>query len=138
VSVIRSAILAEFPRLRALWPALTSKPEHLSEIGKAIMRHEDRLTPDDVTRGFDRVILETPTSAYPPGPHEVLRSVMAEMTARKARTLPGRRPQPGGVTFAEWWSSLDPDERSQHEALARMMDRTAPVMAGIPEEDEEW
>lgn len=82
MSEIRDAIRAEFPRLRALWPALHTKPEHLSEIGKALMQHADRLTPEDIARGFDRVVQSSPTTAYPPGPHEVLGCVLAESSAR--------------------------------------------------------
>ena len=138
MSAIRDAILGEFPRLRALWPVLEGKPEHLGEIGKAIMRHENRLKPEDVTHGFDRVIQECPTTGWPPGPHEVLGCVLREADARRTRTSASSRPRPSGVTFAEWWHSLDQTEREKHEALARMMDRKVPVTAGIPEEDEEW
>lgn len=138
MSEIRSALLAEFPRLRALWPVLETKPEHLNEIGKAVMRHEEKLKPDDVTRGIDRVLQECPTTGYPPGPHEVLGCVLREAQARSNRTLPGPRPKAGGLTFAEWWHGLDSEERERHEALGRMMQRTQPVAAGMTKEDEEW
>lgn len=139
MSTIRSALLAEFGRLRALWPVLETKPEHLNEIGKAVMRHEEKLKPEDVTRGIDRVVQECPTTGYPPGPHEVLGCVLREAQARNNRTLPSPRPAREGVSFAEWWHGLEADERKRHEAIGRMMAKQQPVAAGVTEqEDEEW
>jgi len=122
VSVIRTAILAEFPRLRALWPVLESKPEHLAEIGKAVMRHESRITPEDVSHGFDRVIQESPTTSWPPGPHEVLGCILDERRRRVRDDSPVPRvTRTTGLSFAEWWHSLAEDERERHEALHRIM-----------------
>ena len=124
MSEIRTAILAEFPRLRALWPVLETKPEHLAEIGKAVMRHESRITPEDVSHGFDRVIQESPTTSWPPGPHEVLGCILDERNRRRRDDSHERRsPSGAGLSFAEWWHSLPEPERGKHEALCRIMGR---------------
>ena len=91
MSEIRDAILAEFPRLRALWPGLNSKPDVLTEIGKAVMAHAAKLTPEDVARGFDDVIQASPTSGWPPGPHEVVGCVLAAAGERRESERASRR-----------------------------------------------
>ena len=123
-------------RLASLWPALKSKPEHVAEVEQAVLRHEPRLTVSDLTHGFDEVIANCPTTGWPPGPHEVLGCVLG---ARKRR-LNGEalqsapRSRFGGLTFAEWWHTLPPDERPRHATLARMMgfDTSEPVPSAVP------
>lgn len=143
MSAIRAALLAEFPRLRALWPVLETKPEHLAEIGKAVMRHESRLTPEDVSHGFDQVIQQSPTTSWPPGPHEVLGCILRERDARRHElaTVPRVTPRPG-LSFAEWWHSLPEPERAKHEALCRIMgsdDLTeAAASASVGAEEDSW
>jgi len=133
MSAIRAAVLAEFPRLRALWPVLETKPEHLAEIGKAVMRHESRITPEDVSHGFDQVIQQSPTTSWPPGPHEVLGCIL---TARDERRRSDTQAKPitsgPGLSFAEWWHSLPESERGKHEALCRIMGRGDLTSAGTP------
>ena len=91
MSEIREAIVAEFPRLRALWPGLNKKPEVLSEVGKAVMAHADKLAPEDVARGFDALIQASPTSGWPPGPHEVVGCVLTAAGERRENERTARR-----------------------------------------------
>lgn len=91
MSEIRDAIVAEFPRLRAIWPGLNGKPEVLAEVGKAVMVHAERLTPEDVARGFDDVIQASPTTGWPPGPHEVVGCVLAAATERRTNERAAER-----------------------------------------------
>jgi hypothetical protein len=91
VSEIREAISDEFSRLRAIWPGLNRKPEVLAEVGKAVMAHADKLTPEDVARGFDAVIQASPTSGWPPGPHEVVGCVLAAAGERRENERTARR-----------------------------------------------
>jgi hypothetical protein len=122
VSAIRDEIRSQSGRLVALWPALRNKPDVVAEIERAVLRHEPRLVTEDITHGFDQVIDNSPTSGWPPGPHEVLGCVL---DARRARTN-GKEPTPrkfGGLTFAEWWHTLPADQRSHHGTLQRMMTR---------------
>lgn len=76
-------ITEQVQRLRVLWPALNAKPEVTDEIRRAIMRHEGKLEPSDVVTGFDTVISESPTSGWPPGPHEIVGCVMRASAARR-------------------------------------------------------
>lgn len=76
-------ITEQVQRLRVLWPALNAKPEVTDEIRRAIMRHEAKLDPSDVVTGFDMVISESPTSGWPPGPHEIVGCVMRASALRR-------------------------------------------------------
>lgn len=137
MSAIRAAVLAEFPRLRALWPVLETKPEHLAEIGKAVMRHESRITPEDVSHGFDQVIQQSPTTSWPPGPHEVLGCILAERDRRTRYDTPRAQAHAGpGLSFAEWWHSLPEPERGKHEALCRIMG--GGQLASVGAEADSW
>lgn len=117
---VKSAITEQIQRLRVLWPALNSRPETTDEIVGAVMRYAGRLVPADIHTGFDRVIEASPTSGWPPGPHEVVGCVLQ---ARRERTNSSDSPRRnfGGVTFSEWWYSLPVAERGKHQALHKMM-----------------
>lgn len=76
-------ITEQVQRLRVLWPALNGRPEVTDEIRRAIMRHEGKLDASDVVIGFDTVISESPTSGWPPGPHEILGCIMRASATRR-------------------------------------------------------
>jgi hypothetical protein len=81
-------IMAQAARLRALWPALNSKPEVTDEIRNAVLRHAGKLVASDVREGFDNVIAQSPTSGWPPGPHEVVGCVLRASDARRRDAVP--------------------------------------------------
>lgn len=120
MSEVKSAITEQIQRLRVLWPALNSRPETTAEIVSAVMRYSQRLVPSDIHTGFDRVIEASPTTGWPPGPHEVVGCVLQARRERNNATDSPRR-HAGGISFSEWWHSLPEDERGQHEAIRRMM-----------------
>jgi len=76
-------ITEQVQRLRVLWPALNGRPEVTDEIRRAIMRHEGKLNASDVVTGFDTVISDSPTSGWPPGPHEILGCIMRASATRR-------------------------------------------------------
>lgn len=117
-------------RLVVLWPALRNKPEVLSEVKSAVLRHTHRLVSEDIRMGMDDVIANCPTTGWPPGPHEVLGCILARQKARATQAPTRSLRKFGGVTFKEWWMSLPLDERDQHATLARMLG------VGLPSVDE--
>lgn len=125
----------QIARLRVLWPVLNARPEHTQEIIASIRRHASRLTHEDVEVGFSLAIENAPTNGWPPGPHEILGSVLKAAETRRAVNAPQPKRYVGGVTFAEWWRDLPADERPRHHALAK-------IMAGMPEpapdEEDAW
>lgn len=127
MSEVQAETAEQIARLRVLWPVLNSRPEHTQEIVKAVIRHEHKLSVADVTVGFSNAIENAPTTGWPPGPHEVLGCIIKAAEVRKATsaTVTTRR-HTGGLTFAEWWSSLPEDERPKHKALHRIMRGTDP------------
>lgn len=126
MSEVKSAITEQIQRLRVLWPALNSRPETTDEIVRAVMRYSQRLVPSDIHTGFDRVIEASPTSGWPPGPHEVVGCVLQARRERNNASESPRR-HAGGISFSEWWHSLPGEERAQHEALRKMMEKRDPV-----------
>lgn len=122
MSAIQAETAEQIARLRVLWPVLNQRPEHTQEIVKAIARHEHKLAVDDVVVGFSNAIENAPTNGWPPGPHEVLGCIIKAAEVRKATHTGARsRRNFGGLTFAEWWSSLPEHEKPKHKALHRMM-----------------
>jgi hypothetical protein len=132
LSAIRDEAAEQLARLRVLWPVLNQRPEHTQEIVKAVIRHEHKLAVDDVVAGFSNAIENAPTNGWPPGPHEVLDSILKAAQTRKAagHGTHSRRDF-GGLTFAEWWHTLPADEKPKHDALYRLMHRE-------PEDVIEW
>jgi hypothetical protein len=128
VSAFADEVAAQIGRLASLWPALKTRREHVHEIESALMRHQSRLTAGDVTHGFDEVIANSPTTGWPPGPHEVLGCVL-QARVRRVNGESSRKPRHnfGGLTFAQWWHTLPLDERDRHGALARMLGKSLPV-----------
>jgi hypothetical protein len=124
----------QIARLRVLWPVLNSRPEHTQEIVQAIRRHVSRLKPEDVEVGFSNAIENAPTNGWPPGPHEILGSVLKAAETRRAITTTPPRRYAAGLTFSEWWHSLPERERPRHQALARIMGAgTGPDLAEVDE-----
>jgi hypothetical protein len=124
----------QIARLRVLWPVLNSRPEHTQEIISAIRRHASRLTCDDVETGFSFAIENAPTNGWPPGPHEILGSVLKAAETRRAVNAPQPKRYVGGMTFAEWWGALPADERPRHRALASLMQGKTLT----PDEEDSW
>lgn len=120
-AAVADAIAEQIMRLRVLWPVLNSRTEHTQEIVRALDRHAQRLTCEDVQVGFSDAIENTPTNSWPPGPHEVLGCVLQAARNRRERIAPQRRPHTGGLTFVQWWYSLPHTERPKHAALYRLM-----------------
>lgn len=122
VSAVQAETAEQIARLRVLWPVLNQRPEHTQEIVKAIARHEHKLAVDDVQVGFSNAIENAPTNGWPPGPHEVLGCIIKASQTRKATgaTATSRRSF-GGLTFGEWWSTLDESDKPKHRALYRLM-----------------
>ncbi len=116
----------QIARLRVLWPVLNARPEHTQEIISAIRRHVSRLKSEDVEVGFSLAIENAPTNGWPPGPHEILGSVLKAAETRRAVNAPQPKRYVGGVTFGEWWGQLPEHEKPRHTALAK-------IMAGRPE-----
>jgi hypothetical protein len=81
-SAITQTIDEQLSRLENLWPTLKKKPEILDEIRQAIIRQERRITTLDISRGFDALIEKSPTSGWPPGPHEVMGCILFESGQR--------------------------------------------------------
>lgn len=88
---IEQAIRSQHGRLTALWPRLAGQQKVLDEIERAVMKHADKITPDDVVAGYDEVIEMTPSSAWAPGPHEVAGCVIGAQ--RKRLELGGKPPE---------------------------------------------
>lgn len=87
-----NVIHEQLQRIRALWPALNGKPEVTDEITRAIKRHEGKLEPADVVAGFDEVIATSPTTGWPPGPHEIVGCVLRASGARRMDAPPPQYP----------------------------------------------
>lgn len=85
-STLTQAIDEQLERLKNLWPTLKNKPEVLEEIRHAITKHERRLESSDVAQGFDDVIQKSPTSGWPPGPHEVIGCILGVANQRVINT----------------------------------------------------
>lgn len=122
MSAVQAETAEQIARLRVLWPVLNQRPEHTQEIVKAVIRHEHKLVPGDVETGFSNAIENAPTNGWPPGPHEVLGCIIKAAQTRKATTATvSTRRNFGGLTFGEWWSTLDDADKPKHRALYRLM-----------------
>jgi hypothetical protein len=121
VSALEAAIGEQIQRLRVLWPVLNGRQKHTQEIESAIRRNARKLTADDVTQGFSDAIEASPTTGWPPGPHEVLGCVMARAHTRDLAQGPRRRSYGVGMTFHEWWQTVPVSERPRHAALHKLM-----------------
>ncbi len=123
--VTRAEVRAAIGRMAGVWPALARRDAMRQEIGNAVMRHADKLQPDDLARGMDellaraRGVQDDGGPASPPGPHEVVGCILRAKDERVRDTPTPARPS--GITFSEWWSSLSDDERAKHDALRKVM-----------------
>ena len=127
--VTRSDVRDVITRMTGVWTRLKSNDELRQEIGHAIMRHADRLEPDDLREGVDAVMMNTRAQqrdggpAVPPGPHEIIGCILAARERRVRDQGPLRTwDRQRGVTFQQWWATIPAGERAQHETLRRMME----------------
>jgi hypothetical protein len=87
-------------RMMGVWPGLRKRLDLQREIGAAVMRHAQRLTVNDLTKGMDTLMGRARTQqddggpAAPPGPHEVIGCILA---AYRARTLSDTTQPAAGV-----------------------------------------
>ena len=100
-STLTPAIDEQLTRLENLWPTLKKKPEVMDEIRQAILRQERRITALDISQGFDAVIEKSPTSGWPPGPHEVMGCILFAsgqrlISSKSDRDTPSGLPQVAG------------------------------------------
>lgn len=89
----------QIARTVTIWPVLKGKPETCSEIRNAVLRHRERITAGDITRGFDALVEVSPTAGWPPGPHEAVGCVLSAAKTRsrdeRATTGEQERQAPG-------------------------------------------
>jgi hypothetical protein len=95
-STLTQAIDQQLERLQNLWPTLKKKPEVMDEIRQAIIRQERRISAADISDGFDSVIEKSPTSGWPPGPHEVIGCILHASSQRFIATK-SRADGPSGL-----------------------------------------
>ncbi len=90
---MESELDQQIARTVTIWPVLKSKPETCAEIRNAVLRHRERITAGDITRGFDALVEVSPTAGWPPGPHEVVGCVLgaAKTRSRDERATTGER-----------------------------------------------
>lgn len=97
-STLTQVLEEQLTRLKNLWPTLKNKPEVMEEIRRAVIKQERRLQLSDVEQGFDLVIEKSPTSGWPPGPHEVIGCVI---TAANQRLINSRSDYTGPAGIPE-------------------------------------
>ena len=90
--VIEVELARQVERLRVLWPQLRKSSGITDEVEAAVMRHARRITADDVRLGFDDVVEGSPSTGWPPGPHEVVGCILAASKSRK-RSTDGHEPE---------------------------------------------
>ena len=83
MSEIEEVTTAQLARVVTIWPVLKGKPEVVDEMRRAILRHATKLDAEDIRSGVDDCIANSPTSGWPPGPHEVVGCILIRSTDRR-------------------------------------------------------